>query len=164
MYNEGEIGGNFYRHGGKNMKKGSVILTAIAVILCMIILVGISIFAPFIADWFAEVRDIGENVKNVILTAFYICSLPALCSLICLLRILSNIWRDEPFKNENPRLMSIVSYCCLAVAAATIWAGFYYMPMFLVSAAMLFVLLIVRVVRACFISAMHIAEENSLTI
>ena len=43
-------------------------------------------------------------------------------------------------------------------------AAFWYMPLLLVSAAMLFIFLIVRVVRRCFIAATALKEENNLTI
>lgn len=146
------------------MKKGSVILTAVAVIFCIVLLVGVSVCAPFLADRFAEYRNLGEKVETVILSTYYICSIPALTALLCLLKIVDNIRKDQPFKQENTRLMAIVSFCCLAVALATLWSGFYYMPLWFICAAMLFVFLIVRVVRGCFIAAIYIKEENSLTI
>ena len=146
------------------MKKGSIILTCAAVIVCTVALIGLSVAAPSIADWFARFRGIGNDVKNAILVSYYICTVPAFISLVCLFRILDNIRREEPFLAENAFLMALVSYCCMAVVAVTVACGYFYMPMWFVSAAMLFVFLIVRVVRHCFIAAIRLKEENSLTI
>ena len=146
------------------MKKGAVITTAAAVIFCMLLLVALSIAAPELCRWYGDFRGITEKSEKVIMIAFYICTLPAMASLVSLLRILDNIRREDPFKAENHKLMSFVSYCCIAVAVVTLFAGRYYMPMLFVTAAMIFIFLIVRVVRGCFISAMYLKEENSLTI
>lgn len=146
------------------MKKGAVITTAAAVIFCMLLLVALSIAAPELCRWYGDFRGITEKTEKVIMIAFYICTLPAMASLVSLLRILDNIRREDPFKAENHKLMSFVSWCCIAVAAVTLLAGRYYMPMLFVTAAMLFIFLILRVVRGCFITAMYLKEENSLTI
>lgn len=152
------------KKGSLIMKKGAVVLTAGAVIVCIVILLCVSVTAPFLADLFADYRELAQKVETVILISYYICAAAAFAALVCLLRILDNIWRDRPFTRENPRLMAIISYCCLVVAAATVFAGFYYMPMWLIAAAMLFICLILRVVRGCFIAAFYLNEENSLTI
>ncbi len=146
------------------MKKGATVLSTIAVIICMVVLGIITTFAPLLAHWFISFRLLGLVVYIVILIAYYLCVAPALISLISLLRILSNIKNNEPFKRQNAALISRVSWCCVAVAVVTLWAGFFYMPMWFISAAMLFVFLILRVVRGCFIAAMYLEEENSLTI
>ena len=146
------------------MKKSATIITTVAVALCIAVLIGVSIAAPVLAELFAEYRGIGETVKNAIMISYYICTVPALISLISLWRILYNIRREEPYLPQNASLMALVSLCCNAVALVCTVCGFYYMPMWFISAAMLFVFLIVRVVRGCFIAAMYIKEENSLTI
>lgn len=146
------------------MKKGAVIMTALAVACCISLLAVLSVAAPWLAGWFANFRGLSDGVRTVILIAYYICAIPAFVALICLMRILENIRRDQPFKRSNTRLMAVVSFCCMAVTVVTLWAGFYYMPLWFISAAMFFVFLIVRVVRGCFIAAVHLKEENSLTI
>ncbi len=146
------------------MKKGAVITTSAAVVVCALILLGTSIAAPALARIFADFRMLSPRVETVILIAYYVCTIPAFGALWCLWRLLKNIRMEEPFKRENMTLMGIVSYCCIMVAAVTLWAGFYYMPMWFIMGVMLFTFLIVRVVRGCFICAMHIKEENSLTI
>lgn len=148
----------------KKHKKYTVLVTTVAVIFCIVLLCALSVAAPVLSEMFGELRDLSEKVCTVILVSYYICSLPALASLLCLLRILGNIRRDQPFKSENYKLMSVVSFCCIGVAAVTAFSGFYYMPLWFISAAMLFVFLIVRVVRGCFVSAFYIKEENNLTI
>lgn len=146
------------------MKKGVPILSTVAVIIAIVLLGIITTFAPLIAQWFVGLRFLDFVVYIVILVSYYLCVAPALISLISLLKILSNIRHNEPFKKQNAKLISRVSWCCIAVAAVTMLAGFFYMPMWFISAAMLFVFLILRVVRGCFIAAMYLEEENSLTI
>lgn len=148
----------------KKYRKYTVVVTTAAVIFCIALLVCLSVAAPVLSEMFGELRNLSNKVCTVILLSYYVCTLPALASLLCLLKILSNIRKDQPFKSENYKLMSVVSFCCIAVAAVTAFSGFYYMPLWFISAAMLFVFLIVRVVRGCFVSAFYIKEENNLTI
>lgn len=146
------------------MKKLSVKTATIAVIICIVAAVGLGIAAPWLAELFCRFRGLTQQVGRAVLISYYVCLAPALVSLYCLLKLLSNISRDEMFDRKNPFYMSVVSYCCLCVAAASGVCGFLYMPMFFICAAMLFLFLIVRVVRMCFVAATEIKEENDYTV
>lgn len=146
------------------MKKGAVNITAAAVILCLILLFAIAVSAPYLASLYAELRSLTNSARLALIWAFYLCALPAAVSLISLLKILFNIRRDQPFLNENSVYMSVVSWCCLAAAVFCGAAGIWYFPLFFITAAMIFLFLIIRIVRGCFISAIYLKEENSLTI
>ena len=126
--------------------------------------VGLGIAAPWLVRWYAGFRHIRESGRKSILIAFY-ASLPfALAALVCLLRLLRNILKEKVFLEQNSRLMATVSWCCLAVAAATLGCCRWYPPLAFVTVSMAFIFLIVRVVRNCFIAAIALKEENSLTI
>lgn len=146
------------------MKKGSIVLANIFVILCMLSVVVLAAFAFPVADWYVNWRGINPLLKAVIPVAYYICAVPALIALFCLMLLLRNISREHIFHNANSRLMGIVSLCCIAVAIATAVATYWYLPFVFVTAAMVFIFLIVRIVRGCFIAAITLREENELTI
>ena len=146
------------------MKKSAGYLTMAAAVAGLILLLAIAATAPFLAELYADIRGLPDVSRRALILAFYLSAVPTAASLICILKLLVNIRRDQPFLLENITLMSVVSWCCLPVAAACGAAGIWYMPLIFITAAMLFLFLIVRVVRGCFISAFYLKEENSLTI
>lgn len=146
------------------MKKSSVIGCAAFALLLLLVLVALLFLAPGIAAAYARMRGLADEVRRVMLAAFYVCAVPEALALGCLLRLLDNIRREQMFSRPNSRLMGCVSWCCVAVGAVCGGASFWYLPLLLVTAAMLFLFLIVRVVRGCFLAGTAIKEENSLTI
>lgn len=146
------------------MKKSSIYCCGGFCLLLLAALVVLLIFAPQLARLYSSFRGLNDEVCGAMLAAFYICSVPAAAALLCLLMLLRNISAGQPFSKQNGTLMAAVSWCCVAVAVVTAAAGFWYMPMLFVTAAMLFIFLIVRVVRGCFLAAAVLKEENSLTI
>ena len=146
------------------MKKGSIIFAGVFTLICMLAVVALSIFAMPIADWYVDWRNIDPLLKTVIPVAFWICAVPALAALACLLVLLRNILKEHIFEEINSRMMSIICWCCVAVAAVTAIGTYWYMPFSFVAAAMLFLCLIVSVVRGCFKAAITLREENDLTI
>lgn len=143
-------------------KAVKISLAATAVfLLAAAVLVGL---APWLIRQYAEFRQIPDSGRIAITAAFYGSVFPALAALCCLWLLLRNIQKDRPFLQENSRLMAVISWCCVLVALATGAAAFWYLPLVFVTVSMAFIFLIVRVVRNCFISAIVIKEENSLTI
>ena len=146
------------------MKKSAVTASLVCVLFFSILLLAMLFLAPFLARWYVQMRAMQPELGTVILVAFYICVLPAATALACIYLLLQNIRREQLFCNRNCKLMSVISWCCLAVALVTFAAGFWYTPFFFITGAMLFISLIVRVVRLCFVAAAALKEENSLTI
>ena len=146
------------------MKKQSVTITVIFVLFFALALGMLLVTAPWIADWFAEFRGLSDLVKHCILTCFYLCAIPAAVALYGLWRLLSNIRAEQMFVPQNSRILGMISWCCVAVACLTLAACYHYPPFALVSVAMGFIFLIVRVVRGCILAATVLREENSLTI
>lgn len=146
------------------MKKSSIIFAGISVILCMLAVAILDIFALQIADWYVDWRNITPILKMVIPVAFWICSAPALIALFGLLVLLRNILRERIFESVNSNIMTTICWCCIAVATVTAIGTYWYIPFVFVSAAMIFLCLIVSVVRGCFKAAISIREENDLTI
>ena len=129
------------------MKKGSVYCSMIFVVLFSLALIALLFFAPRIMALYAAWRLISAAVSGVVLAAFYVSALPAAISLVCLFLLLKNLLAEQPFLRRNCTLIGTVSWCCVAVAVVTLVAGFWYMPLLLVTAAMVFIFLILRIVR-----------------
>ncbi len=146
------------------MKKTAVNLTMASTVLCMLILFSLCIAAPFLTGLYAELRALSASSQKAILWAFYLSAVPAAASLTCLLKLLINIRLDQPFLLENSMLMAVISWSCVLISAVCCIFGIWYMPLWFITAMMLFLFLIIRVVRGCFISAFYLKEENSLTI
>ena len=128
------------------------------------VLAGLCVTAPMLMDLYMRWRALAPEVCRAVLIAFYLSCLPAFTALICLLRILHKIRVQEMFGAANRWLLRVISWCCLAVALICFVAGFWYFPLFFLTAAMLFISLITRVVCTCFLAAAELQEENSLTI
>lgn len=146
------------------MKNRIVVLTMGFVLFFLATLVVMLFFAPSVASWYVGYRAMPQILGDVILCTFYICAVPAAGALLMVFKILQNIRQGQLFCHLNVRLMTAISWCCIAVAAVTAASAVWYLPFCFVTVAMLFIFLIVRVVRACFLSAIELKEENSLTI
>lgn len=146
------------------MKKGAVFCSILCILLFLLALAAMLIFAPWICRWYVDLRGMSGTIYTAILAAFYCCAAPAAAALLSLLALVRNIYRADAFSRRNSALMSLISYCCLLVAATTLVAGCWYLPLLLVTAAMGFLFLIVRIVRGCFVTALALQEENELTI
>ena len=146
------------------MKKSSVTIATVFVIACMVLIIAVGITAPWLVSWFARLRGLSKTVERIIFCAYYTCAVMAELALFWLYRLLRNIKKDKMFDRVNPYYMFYISNECLSIALCTFVFGFWYPPFFFVTAAMLFLFLIVRVVRLCFIAATEMKEENDLTI
>lgn len=146
------------------MQNKAVKLSLCATAIFMLTAAVLIVCAPALIRWYAGFRQIPDSGRIAINAAFYGSIAPALAALCCLWLLLRNIQKERPFMKENSRLMGIISWCCAIVALVTGIAARWYLPLLFVTVSMVFIFLIVRVVRNCFISAIVIKEENSLTI
>ena len=146
------------------MKEKSVLFCTVAVWLCLLLLAALCVFTPRLLTIYMDFRALAYDICVIILIAFYICCVPGVAALVCLLRMLGNIRRQQMFCGANTKLLRLVSWCCMAVALVCFAAGFWYFPLFFVTAAMLFLFLIVRVVVSLMAAGVALQEENSLTI
>ena len=146
------------------MKARSVTVSMVFVIRFALALGVLMVFAPQLARWYGSFRGFRPVVTKCILAAFYVCSVPAGVALYCLWRLLRNICRGEIFVKENCQLLEVISWCALEVGLLCLAACYHYVPFGLVSIAMLFIFLIVRVVCSCMLYGTVLKDENSLTI
>ncbi|MBQ6336778.1 MAG: DUF2975 domain-containing protein [Ruminococcus sp.] len=146
------------------MKLKSVAVLKVAVIFCMALAVGTAIGAPWIIDWYVSVRHMAPVRGTAILVCYYICMVPALIALYCMLRVLHYITIKRPFEHTAPTYLDIISWCCIAIAVVCGVGAFWYPPLAIVSGAMVFLFLVVRVVSSCFMAGALLQEENDLTV
>ena len=146
------------------MENKAVKLSLAAVALFLLAAVALAITMPWLTDWYVRYRHLREQSRVAILAAFYGCLPFALAALLCLGRLLGNIRAERVFQEANSRLMAVVSWCCLGVALVALAAFRWYPPLIFITLSMIFLFLIVRVVRNCFIAATALQEENDLTV
>ena len=146
------------------MKLRSVTALKIAVLISMGLAVILAVGAPWIAQWYAALRGISQDGKTAILVSYYICTVPALIALFSMLRLLRHIESRRPFDQKNTVYLNVISWCCLAVTVVCAIGGIWYPPLYMVSAAMIFLFLTVRVVCSCFNAAALLQEDNDLTV
>lgn len=146
------------------MKTKSVTVLTAAVVVCMVLAVIFAAGSPWLIRWYADVRGIAPPAQTAVLICYCVCTVPALIALGAMFRILRQIKRRRPFEKSNTTYLSVISWCCLAVAVACAAGGVFYPPLFLVSASMFFLFLVVRVVCSCFTAAALLQEDNDLTV
>ena len=104
-----------------------------------------------------------QNLHTVVI-AFYVCAPFAAAALFLLIRLLINILKGNVFILQNVRCLRYISWCCWAVALATLVAGVFYVPLAIIAVAMAVVGTLLRVVKNVMHAAVALREENELTI
>ena len=108
----------------------------------------------------------GKPMRYAVLTtvSVYLCSVPAWLTLWSLWRLLGNIRRGEVFVSANVRLLRLVSWCCVWVAAVCLLSAIYYLPFAFIAVAAGFMALVVRIVKNAFQQAIAMKDELDLTV
>lgn len=142
----------------------------LSIVVCFVILTLFlfAIFAlPGVLDWYFEAIksiDTPQMLKTAVISCFYASAPFAFITLLCLIKMLLAINREEIFINANISRLRIISWCCFAVAAITLIGGWFYLPLAVIAVAAGFMGLILRVVKNVMYSAKKLREENDLTI
>ena len=123
-----------------------------------------AIFLPRFTKWYITYMGRPANVRNVILAVCYTCLPFALLALFSLRRLLKNIMQGDTFVTDNIKRLNILFLCCVAAAVISFFSGYFYLPFYIISVAAAFFLLILRVIKNVFRSAIEIKAENELTI
>ena len=152
-------------------KKGSVKLS---LALCAVIFLAVTYtlvrFPVLFEAYYGHYRPAAvdteyiEWLRVILSRCLYPCCALAYAALYCLVRLLVNIRKDEIFTSVNIRYLRILSLLCLAVFVITGLGSVRYMPLGIVSAAALFIGVILSVIRDVFVNAKRINDENELTI
>ena len=152
-------------------KKGSV---TVSLALCALIFIAVTYtllrFPAIFEAYYGHYRPAAvdsqyyEWLRSTLTGCLYPCCALAYAALYCLVRLLTNIQKDEIFTSQNINYLKILSLLCLAVFVITGIGAVRYMPLGIVSAAALFIGVILRVITDVFVNAKRIRDENELTI
>lgn len=143
--------------------KSAKLTLVIDYIFCALLGV-IMIFAYPVFHWFFSFRANTELLTGTVLTAFYICCIPAWTALISIMKLMKNIMAQEVFTEKTVFLIRLLSWCCAAVSFICFLAGFIYMPLWFVTLGAAFMMLILRVLKSVMAKATEMKNENELTI
>ena len=139
-------------------------LTLIIDYFFCIVMAVLMIFAYPFFNWFFYMRPDATLLTVSVLTAFYICCVPAWTALISIARLMKNIMAEEVFTEKTVFLIRLLSWCCAAVSLVCFAAGFIYKPVWFVTLAAAFMMLILRVLKSVMEKATEMKNENELTI
>ena len=132
--------------------------------LFCIVLAGLMVFAYPFFGWFFGFRDNGDFLKVTVLVAFYICCVPAWTALVSIAKLMKNVMKEAVFTENTVFLIRLLSWCCAAVSFVCLIAGVIYTPLWFVTLASAFMMLILRVLKSVIAKATEIKNENELTI
>lgn len=119
---------------------------------------------PRIVEWYSHVRTVGFPAAIATLAAFYACCIPVGHALWQLDRLLGGILGGNVFSGRTVQCIRGLRWDCLAVCLICLPAAFYYPPLIFVVVIMAFLSLVVSVLSGVMAAAVHIREENDLTI
>ena len=134
------------------------------VVICVVLAVALAVASPRLVAMYAEFKGRTRPAQTAVLISYILSTFPALVALFSMLRILKNIGEKRPFDSSSLTYLNVISWCCVAIAAVCAVGGYWFLSLYAVSAAMMFLFLVVRVVSACFKAAAELQAENDLTI
>ena len=154
----------------KNRTFSAKLSLALCIFFAVVLAVSVITF-PWFFKWFyidyhhlnPENSLVQHNLHTVV-SAFYACVPFAAAALYMLIRLLLNILHGEVFITKNVQYLRFIAWCCWMVALATGIAGFFYVPLEIIAAAMVVVGILLIVVKNVMHAAVEMREENDLTI
>jgi len=130
-----------------------VLLLAIAALFCI----------PICTEWYDAVSE-QEPIHNLLNVVLYVSDMLGILAVWELLKMLSNISKEQLFVEQNVTCLRVISWCCFGVAAVWIPVIYFRMLAFFVSFVAAFAGIILRVMKNLFAAAVDLREENDYTI
>ena len=129
----------------------SIMLSRIAVYVCMGLLLAVWGMAPWLITLLLRLRAPELfPLRPLFLLSVYALSVPAAAALCGLYRLLGNIAAARVFLAENVGILRRLSWYCFAAALLCLASAFYWLPFLVVGGAAAFMGLILRVVKNVF--------------
>lgn len=139
--------------------KSTKLTIAVTYIFCILLFFMMIFAAPFIS------LHIGIGLRfYATLIAFYISCPAAWIALICILKLLKNILKDNIFSKSSVKLLRLLSWCCVFVSFISFVTMFFSRAFFIFFLGAGLMTLILRVLKNVMARAIEIKEENELTI
>ncbi|MBR5428530.1 MAG: DUF2975 domain-containing protein [Clostridia bacterium] len=152
-------------------RKTSAIISLVICALCSIALVVMACTFPAFVNWFyTDIHGLApgaadlQTIRALLIPAFYICVPIAAAALYMLIAFLLNIIKERVFIRQNVIYLRLISWCCYAVTLVTLIPGVKYLPLLIISCAMVTVGTLLRVMKNMTETAVALREEHDLTI
>lgn len=145
-------------------KKRSLILSIWAVRILLVALFAAMVGLPYLISMYLEYAERPDTLLVPTLISLYLVAIVALILLLSLGRLLSNIKRDEVFIEENVKILRLISWCCIAIAALFTLISIEFIFSLIIAVAAVFIGLILRVLKNVFAIAVELKTENDYTI
>ncbi len=142
------------------------VIILVSTVLLILLLFGTKIFEFYMVAYrgFAPAGEALKMLKWVFGLCFYSSAAFAAAILYSLYRLLTNIKKNEFFIDKNVKCLRVVAWCCFIIALITFAGGMFYMPFLFISAAGIFVGVLLSVLKNVMQSAVLLREDNDLTI
>ena len=133
---------------------------AVAVLIAVFLI----FFPAMVEGYHRNFRALSASERYALLGAFYLSAVAVEVAMFHMVKLLSNILREELFTWENVRHIRAVRWCCVAVSLICLVAFFGFPSMIFISTIMAFLALVVTVVGQVMKAAVELREENDLTV
>ena len=139
--------------------KLSVKITLCLVYVAIAVSLLITIFFPFLVEWFVEKRHKDPALATAIMIIFYPC-VPFVAAFLYSLRgLLVNLKKGLVFGDANIRYLKIIAVSCLAAGVIMIIGGFRYMPFWMSGLAAIAGALLSAVIERVFSFSLYKQRE-----
>ena len=149
------------------LKIPSKVSASISLVFAVLIFAALVLLAVFLApllSFFMEVFSKPEGYFIPTLVLLYTALLPAFAADACLWRLLRNIAGGQIFTDSSVACLRGLSWLCMAETVIFFILGFYYVLMFCLAFAAVFMGIILRVVKNVMEEAAAMKAENDYTI
>lgn len=139
-------------------------LSKVCVIAFAAALVLVCVTAPWLFPWLTRYSEYLQGKETLLLGSTYAAAIPAAAALYSLHGLLHNITQEKIFVETNVLNLRKISWCCILAAVIFAVSSIYYILFLLLSVAMAFIGLILRVLKNVFAEAVRLKMENDYTI
>ncbi|MEE1155381.1 MAG: DUF2975 domain-containing protein [Acutalibacteraceae bacterium] len=147
------------------MKKSKSIFASMWVVRIIILLMATSaFFMPTVGSYYNQLANHGVDITFPITIGLYILLIPAMATMVALHFLLNNIKKGNMFDKQNIAYLTLISVGLFIIGAICLGIATFSWVFSLISAAFLFVAVILLVVKNVFKQAVNIKEENDFTI
>lgn len=148
----------------KISKRASCTLSQILTAAVFVLLTAALFLLPPVLRFIMDVFGKPESYFLPTLILFYVSLPPAFAADISLHLLLRNVRQEQIFTAKSSVYLCAISWCCMLETVIFFVLGFWYLTLFLLSFAALFIGVILRVVKNVIEEASAIKAENDFTI
>ena len=120
--------------------------------------------APYLFPLVKSFEAATDTARRFLFVALYISSIPAVAVIYLLSSLLLSVRAGAVFDEANVKRLKLVTAACFVFAAIVAAAGVFFVTLFAVAAAAVFIGLVMAVVKRIFEYAYAVKAENGLEI